>query len=672
MTALRKKSTITHGRNNLLDNFCFFQEVLIMLRISPCTSPPINILPAPAAQLPALMQSSTSCERCYMNRECMLNASVHSEELSIFGAKNSHKKLLNHFTGHLSHTEMQYFSDWDRLIDLEAYAVDNEITKSWLVDSVTREKNTGTCMSFLTLNQSDSDVALVQNAGNTSLVIRFDRGELSAITTPLNVLRFDIGCRVVISTDCTSLDSLNSKDQSRSSQSEHCKQLNILRGSVEAIEEKKVFIRVSRNGAKRLNTIIKRTKWTEESVQGGKLPYHTHFRLDKIESTAGITTLRQNIVNLFTADIDHHHSDDKINVASSVGADQRLKHRIKWLRRSIIHLEPAPKFDAKKAQSMFVVDHIGGKFPHVSGCDFDVLSKEFNALNEDQKNAVTKVRSKGQVYMYVVTFINRLIFQINIGFIREGLLFDPRIPWDWVRHLIFITTPSSITYSPPLSRKTSTIAFIARLLAARGNRVLITSYTHAAVDNLLIKLMNAGVGRTTDVNIGKDLIRIGPKSSCHVDLHEYLVHTIASNLDYSIGCGSLQCFNDNYVKPSVQSLSNVISSAKIVGVSALTIPKTPLLSGQHFDYVICDEAGQISQPAIIGALMAADSFVLVGDHEQLPPLVQNNLAKEAGQFLKSLVTGEDLCLLMFYFFLQVMVCLCLRDWPKCIHSLLHN
>ena len=55
-----------------------------------------------------------------------------------------------------------------------------------------------------------------------------------------------------------------------------------------------------------------------------------------------------------------------------------------------------------------------------------------------------------------------------------------------------------------------------------------------------------------------------------------------------------------------------------------------LLIRQKFNVVIVDEAGQISHPAIIGA-MAADTFVLVGDHEQLPPLVQSDIAEKAGK-----------------------------------------
>lgn len=72
-------------------------------------------------------------------------------------------------------------------------------------------------------------------------------------------------------------------------------------------------------------------------------------------------------------------------------------------------------------------------------------------------------------------------------------------------------------------------------------------------------------------------------------------------------------------------------------VSALTAPRSPLLAGQHFDVVIVDEAGQISQPAILGAIMAADSFVLVGDHMQLPPLVVSEVAEDAGESSCSLI-----------------------------------
>ncbi len=49
-----------------------------------------------------------------------------------------------------------------------------------------------------------------------------------------------------------------------------------------------------------------------------------------------------------------------------------------------------------------------------------------------------------------------------------------------------------------------------------------------------------------------------------------------------------------------------------------------------FDVCIMDEAGQITLPAVLGAIMRARTFCLVGDHHQLPPLVQNPAAAEQG------------------------------------------
>lgn len=194
----------------------------------------------------------------------------------------------------------------------------------------------------------------------------------------------------------------------------------------------------------------------------------------------------------------------------------------------------------------------------------------------------------------------------------------------------------------PGTGKTSTIVFIARLLVALGKRVLITSYTHAAVDNILLKLMELNSTRNSGSEVNTDVVRVGSKSSIHPAVHKILASDLAVELDRRAILNSRSLPQDDAppAKPSLSSLHHVISSAKLVGVSALTVPKSPLLIGQKFDVVIVDEAGQISQPAIVGALLAADKFVLVGDHEQLPPLVQSDIAERAGKkILLTLLLG---------------------------------
>lgn len=55
--------------------------------------------------------------------------------------------------------------------------------------------------------------------------------------------------------------------------------------------------------------------------------------------------------------------------------------------------------------------------------------------------------------------------------------------------------------------------------------------------------------------------------------------------------------------------------------------KHPIFSRRRFDFCIVDEASQISQPICLGPLFYAQRFVLVGDHQQLPPIVQNAEAR---------------------------------------------
>ena len=50
----------------------------------------------------------------------------------------------------------------------------------------------------------------------------------------------------------------------------------------------------------------------------------------------------------------------------------------------------------------------------------------------------------------------------------------------------------------------------------------------------------------------------------------------------------------------------------------------------HFDVAIIDEAGQLTVPAILGALRFTKRFILVGDEKQLPPLVLSKAAAEQG------------------------------------------
>lgn len=157
----------------------------------------------------------------------------------------------------------------------------------------------------------------------------------------------------------------------------------------------------------------------------------------------------------------------------------------------------------------------------------------------------------------------------------------------------------------PGTGKTTTIAQIIQALVARGKSVLLTSYTHTAVDNILLKLRSPA-GKKQEPSI----LRLGTPSKIHPEVQDFA--NLGATPKYS-----LEEIQDAYMTPQVVATT-------CLGISHFLFQK------RVFDYCIVDEASQITLPVCLGPIRMARTFVLVGDHNQLPPLVQNKEAAEGG------------------------------------------
>ena len=64
----------------------------------------------------------------------------------------------------------------------------------------------------------------------------------------------------------------------------------------------------------------------------------------------------------------------------------------------------------------------------------------------------------------------------------------------------------------------------------------------------------------------------------------------------------------------------------VIGTTSMMQARPFLLHGLHFSLAIVDEASQVLEPGLIGLLSNSqiDRFVLIGDHKQLPAVVQQN------------------------------------------------
>ncbi|KAM4597243.1 DNA replication ATP-dependent helicase/nuclease DNA2 [Fundulus diaphanus] len=167
---------------------------------------------------------------------------------------------------------------------------------------------------------------------------------------------------------------------------------------------------------------------------------------------------------------------------------------------------------------------------------------------------------------------------------------------------VLLSKDYTLIVGMPGTGKTTTICTLVRILHACGFSVLLTSYTHSAVDNILLKLKRFRVG----------FLRLGQGQKVHPEILPYTEES-ARKKD---------------VRTLVE-LEQLYSKELVVATTCMGI-KHPIFTRRRFDFCIVDEASQISQPICLGPLFYAKRFVLVGDHQQLPPIVQNQEARSLG------------------------------------------
>lgn len=88
-----------------------------------------------------------------------------------------------------------------------------------------------------------------------------------------------------------------------------------------------------------------------------------------------------------------------------------------------------------------------------------------------------------------------------------------------------------------------------------------------------------------------------------------------------------------YTNRAVEEIRSMLEDAGLAdderiltGTTSMMQARPFLLEGHHFSLAIIDEASQVLEPGLIGLLSSdqIDRFVLVGDHKQLPAVVQQN------------------------------------------------
>lgn len=159
-----------------------------------------------------------------------------------------------------------------------------------------------------------------------------------------------------------------------------------------------------------------------------------------------------------------------------------------------------------------------------------------------------------------------------------------------------------LVQGPPGTGKTYTIAKLVAKLARDGNHVFVTGPTHTAINNCLSAI-------SEELKDNRMIVKIGEKYQAEEILNNPHI-TRKTRLSHSSYSG-----NTSFCQEGI-----------VIGATpyGLCYPASKKLEGWGFDYIIIDEAAQLSIPLALAAMTSGKKFIFVGDHMQLDPIVPSD------------------------------------------------
>ncbi|XP_015869738.3 uncharacterized protein LOC107407034 isoform X1 [Ziziphus jujuba] len=207
--------------------------------------------------------------------------------------------------------------------------------------------------------------------------------------------------------------------------------------------------------------------------------------------------------------------------------------------------------------------------------------------------------------------------------------------------------PILIIQGPPGTGKTGLLTELVALAVQRGERVLVTAPTNAAVDNMVDKLSYIGLDVVRVGNPARISTTVASKSLGEIvnsklasfrteferkksDLRKDLRYCLK---DDSLAAGIRQLLKQlgkTLKKKEKETVREVLSNAQVV-LATNTGAADPLIRKLDvFDLVIIDEAGQAIEPSCWIPIFQGKRCILAGDQFQLAPVILSRNALVGG------------------------------------------
>ncbi|TAL98757.1 MAG: hypothetical protein EPN73_02265 [Paraburkholderia sp.] len=195
-----------------------------------------------------------------------------------------------------------------------------------------------------------------------------------------------------------------------------------------------------------------------------------------------------------------------------------------------------------------------------------------------------------------------------------------------------LNTPDiALIHGPPGTGKTTVICSIVEELVKRGQRVLLVAPTHVALDNVLERVGDRS---------GVTAIRLGSADNVEAQAHRFLLQSRSRDLTERLA-GDLRSATqaapaDDRVaevqREWAARIANDEEAGALLLLNANLVCATPIGIAMArefrsaevlFDVMILDEASKATLTDFLVPAARARKWILVGDHRQLPPYVDN-------------------------------------------------
>nr|WP_153868165.1 MULTISPECIES: AAA domain-containing protein [Myxococcaceae] len=210
-----------------------------------------------------------------------------------------------------------------------------------------------------------------------------------------------------------------------------------------------------------------------------------------------------------------------------------------------------------------------------------------------------------------------------------------------------------LVHGPPGTGKSHVLAEVAAQAVARGQRVLATAASNAAVDHLMELCLDAGLRA---VRVGHPA-RVSPRLQAHtldVVVEEHPDRVLSRELfdeayellGYARRQRTQGRSRERFSKARAstseakgmldearalerKAVRGVLERADVVCVTLASL-ESSVLAPEAFDLALIDEATQATEPLTLLGFLRAPRLVLAGDPQQLPPTVLSQEAAKAG------------------------------------------